>query len=288
MARLIMVLAAGLLIAQHVEAQESTEPVEAAEATATEATDAAEAAATEAAATEATDAAEAAATEAAATEPGATEATDEVGISYVAAQQAPAEAEPDCNGVYCKKVQGTLWIEGTAGPARFNLTKFRAFNLLDDETGQLQPKVIVSGGEYGAALGAQFKVFSIGARFKYARFGLFDLITTGLDFGFLVKRTPYAHPYARFGLNYHTTRGGSPIPGLAQLVENQKVHGAGASIGAGVRVPIIKWISIAIGFDYSFIALYVGGTSISTGEDFATGAIGGEIAGTFALTVHPI
>ena len=231
------------------EAQESTEPVEATEATATEATDAAEATATEA-----TDAAEATATE-----PGATEATDEVGISYVAAEEAPAEAEPDCNGVYCKKVQGKLWIEGTAGPARFNLTKFRAFDLLDDEElGQLQPKVIVSGGEYGAALGAQFKIFSIGARFKYARFGLFDLITAGLDFGFLVKRTPYAHPYARFGLNYHTTRGGSPIPGLERLIENQKVYGAGASIGAGVRVPVIKWISIAIGFDYSFIALYVG------------------------------
>jgi hypothetical protein len=71
-------------------------------------------------------------------------------------------------------------------------------------------------------------------------------------------------------------------------VEDHKVHGAGASIGAGVRVPIIKWISVAIGFDYSFIALYVGGTSISTGEDFFTGAIGGEIAGTFTLTVHPI
>jgi hypothetical protein len=276
MVRLIMVLTTGLLLAPHVEAQESTEPVEATESTATEAT------ATEAAATEATDAAEATATEAAATEPGATEATDEVGISYVAAEEAPAEVEPDCNGVYCKKVQGTLWIEGTAGPARYNLTKFRAFNLLDEETGQLQPKVIVSGGEYGAALGAQLKVFSIGVRFKYAKLGLFDLITAGLDFGFLVKRTPYAHPYARFGLNYHTTRGGSPIPGLERIDENQKVYGAGASIGAGIRVPVIKWISIAIGFDYSFIALYV------TGDVYETFAVGGEIAGTFALTVHPI
>jgi hypothetical protein len=276
MVRLIMVLTTGLLLAPHVEAQESTEPVEATESTATEAT------ATEAAATEATDAAEATATEAAATEPGATEATDEVGISYVAAEEAPAEVEPDCNGVYCKKVQGTLWIEGTAGPARYNLTKFRAFNLLDEETGQLQPNVIVSGGEYGAALGAQLKVFSIGVRFKYAKLGLFDLITAGLDFGFLVKRTPYVHPYARFGLNYHTTRGGSPIPGLERIDENQKVYGAGASIGAGIRVPVIKWISIAIGFDYSFIALYV------TGDVYETFAVGGEIAGTFALTVHPI
>lgn len=283
-----MVLSVGLLLAPHVEAQESSEPVEATQATATEATDAGESTATEATATEATDAVEATATEAtaaeaAATEPGATEATDEVGIAYVAAEEASAEAKPDCNGVYCKKVQGKLWIEGTAGPARFNLTKFRAFDLLDDEElGQLQPKVIVSGGEYGAALGAQFKIFSIGARFKYARFGLFDLITAGLDFGFLVKRTPYAHPYARFGLNYHTTRGGSPIPGWDRLNENQKVYGAGASIGAGVRVPVIKWISIAIGFDYSFIALYV------TGDNYDTGAIGGQIAGTFALTIHPI
>jgi hypothetical protein len=271
MGRLIIVLCGGLLLAaSSVTAQGTSEAVVAGETSAAESTAAAEATATEAALAEASKA--------------------EVSVAYEdsGATEEASDADEDCTGVYCKKVKGILWVEGTAGPARFNVTRFRSFNLLPDDIGQLQPNVTVSGGEYGAAIGAQFDIFSIGGRFKYGKFGAFDLITAGIDFGFVMRFVPYVAPYARFGLNYNTTKGGSPIPGLDQILEDHKVRGGGVSIGAGVRVPIIKWISVAVGFDYSFIALYVTGYNPAIDEDFGNGTIGGEIAGTFALTFHPI
>ena len=266
MIRLIMILSMALLVASSVEAQE-----EASEAGA------------------ATEPAESAAAEAVAEPVTVDEASvGEVSIAY--ADPPPSEeGDPDClTKVYCKVVKGTLWIEGTFGPAKFNATKFRTINLLEDVGGNLSPNVVVRGPEFGAAIGAQFKVFSIGGRFKYAKFDPFDLITAGVDFGFLVKRVPFVAPYARFGLYYNTTRGGTVIPLLDQLLENTKTNGGGASIGAGVRVPVIKWLSVAIGFDYTFVALYVKGFDPSEGEDFSNGTIGGEISGTFTLTVHPI
>lgn len=266
MIRLIMILSMALLVASSVEAQEPTEAM----GTAGEATEpgAAEAVAEPVAVDEAS--------------------VGEVSLAY--ADPPPSEeGDPDClSKVYCKVVKGTLWIEGTFGPAKFNATKFRTINLLEDVGGNLSPSVVVKGPEFGVAIGAQFKVFSIGGRFKYAKFDPFDLITAGVDFGFLVKKVPFVAPYARFGLYYNTTRGGTVIPVLDQLLENTKTNGGGASIGAGVRVPVIKWLSVAIGFDYTFVALYVKGFDPAEGEDFSNGTIGGEISGTFALTVHPI
>jgi len=266
MARLIMIVSMALLVASTVEAQE-----EASEAGA------------------AAEPAESAAAEAVVEPVTVDEASvGEVSIAY---EDPPPseESDPDClTKVYCKVVKGMLWIEGTFGPAKFNATKFRTINLLEDFGGNLSPQVVVKGPEYGAAIGAQFKLFSIGARFKYAKFDPFDLLTAGIDMGFLVKRVPFAHPYARLGLYYNTTRGGTVIPLLDQLLQDTKTNGGGVSIGAGVRVPVIKWLSVAIGFDYTFVALYVTGFDPSENEDFGNGTIGGEISGTFTLTVHPI
>ena len=271
MARLIMILSIALLLASTVEAQG-----EAAVGTVEGA------AATERAALEA----EAAAMDERIAEEEAVEEEEEE-----PAQEEPAEedGDPDClTNVYCKVVKGTLWIEGTIGPAKFNATKFRTINLLEDFGGNLSPSVVVSGPEFGAAIGAQFDLFSIGVRFKYANFDPFNLITVGIDMGFLVKQVPFVHPYARLGLFYNTTSGGTVIPLLDQILENPKTNGGGVSIGAGVRVPCIKWLSVAIGFDYTFIGLYVKGFNPLEGEDFSNGTIGGEISGTFAITVHPI
>ena len=266
MIRLSMILSMALLVTSSVEAQEPTEAMGGAG-----------------------EAAESGAAEAVAEPVTVDEASvGEVSIAY--ADPPPSEeGDPDClTKVYCKVVKGTLWIEGTFGPAKFNATKFRTINLLEDVGGNLSPSVVVKGPEFGVAIGAQFKVFSIGGRFKYAKFDPFDLITAGVDFGFLVKRVPFVAPYARFGLYYNTTRGGTVIPLLDQLLEDTKTNGGGVSIGAGVRVPVIKWLSVAIGFDYTFVALYVKGFDPIEGEDVSDGTIGGEISGTFSLTVHPI
>jgi len=267
MARLIMILSTALLVASSVEAQElpASEVGAAAEAADSGAADAV-------------------------AEPVTVDeaSVGDVSLAYEDPSP-PEEGDPDClTKVYCKVVKGMLWIEGTFGPAKFNATKFRTINLLEDFGGNLSPQVVVKGPEYGAAIGAQFKIFSIGARFKYAKFDPFDLLTAGIDMGFLVKRVPFAHPYARLGLYYNTTRGGTVIPVLDQLLEDTKTNGGGVSIGAGVRVPVIKWLSVAIGFDYTFVALYVSGFDPIENEDFANGTIGGEISGTFTLTVHPI
>lgn len=266
MIRLIMIVSMALLVTSSVEAQEPTEAMSAAGETA-----------------------ESGAVEAVAEPVAVDEASvGEVSLAYEDASPSHG-GDPDClTKVYCKVVKGKLWIEGTIGPAKFNATKFRTINLLEDVGGNLSPKVVVKGPEYGAAIGAQFKIFSIGARFKYANFDPFDLLSVGVDMGFLVKRVPFVHPYARLGLYYNTTKGGTVIPVLDQLLENIKTNGGGASIGAGVRVPVIKWLSVAIGFDYTFVGLYVKGFDPAEGEDFTNGTIGGEISGTFALTVHPI
>ena len=288
MARLIMILSTALLLASTVEAQgEAAAGTVEGAAAETSAGQALEAGAAERAALEE----EAAAIEERLAEEQAAE--EEAAEEEEAVEEQTEEGDPDClTKVYCKVVKGTLWIEGTAGPAKFNATKFRTINLLEDFGGNLSPKVVVKGPELGAAIGAQLKIFSIGARFKYAKFDPFDLLSVGIDMGFLVKRVPFVHPYARLGLYYNTTRGGTVIPVLDQLLENEKTNGGGVSIGAGVRVPVIKWLSVAIGFDYTFIGLYVKGDVIGAAPDedseFSNGTIGGEISGTFALTVHPI
>jgi hypothetical protein len=107
-----------------------------------------------------------------------------------------------------------------------------------------------------------------------------------LDLGFLIRAVPYVHPSIRVGFNYYTTTGGLVIPGFDNLVSNVRSHGGGASLGAGLRIPIVKWLSIAADFDYSIIGLVFQGNETTTGGSFTAGTAGTAIAGTFALTVH--
>jgi hypothetical protein len=189
---------------------------------------------------------------------------------------------------YEKRVGGIVWLEATAGPSRFNATQFRTLDIIPAQAQQLIPNVVVSGPEFGAALRFRTGSSTIGARFKRADYEPFDLTSIGLDLGFLVRAVPYVHPSIRLGFNYYTTTGGLVIPGFENLITNVRSHGGGASLGAGLRIPIVRWVSIAADFDYSIIGLVFRGTETvtGTGATVTAGTAGTALAGTFALTFH--
>jgi len=203
-----------------------------------------------------------------------------------------ASTEPDDDGekrkAYDKRVGGIVWLEATAGPSRFDATRFRSLDIVPAEFAALIPSVVVSGPEFGAALKFRAGSSTIGARFKRADYEPFDMTSVGLDLGFLIRAVPYVHPSIRLGFNYYTTTGGLVIPGIENLITNVRSHGGGASIGAGLRIPIVRWISIAADFDYSIIGLVFRGTETVTGSGatVTAGTAGTAIAGTFALTFH--
>ena len=209
------------------------------------------------------------------------------GVSLAGPSEPVVEDVPEeKKKAYNKKVGGKVWLEATAGPSRFNATQFRTLDIVPANVQSLIPNVVVRGPEFGAALRFRAGSSTIGARFKRADYDPFDLTSIGLDLGFLIRAVPYVHPSIRIGFNYYTTTGGLVIPGLDNLVSNVRSHGGGASIGAGLRIPIVKWLSIAADFDYSIIGLVFQGNETVTGGSFTAGTAGTAIAGTFALTIH--
>ncbi len=208
------------------------------------------------------------------------------GVTLAGASKEAPEDAPEKSNAYQKKVGGRVWLEATAGPSRFDATRFRTLDIVPAGLQSQIPNVVVRGPEFGAALRFRVGSSTIGARFKRADYDPFDLTTVGLDFGFLIRAIPYVHPQIRMGFNYCTTTGGLVIPGYDNLVSNVRSQGGGASIGAGLLIPIVKWVSIAADFDYSIIGLVFQGTQNITGGHFTAGTAGTAIAGTFALTFH--
>lgn len=189
---------------------------------------------------------------------------------------------------YEKRVGGIVWLEATAGPSRFNATQFRNLAIVPDEVAALVPDVVVSGPEFGAALRFRAGSTTIGARFKRADYEPFDMTSIGLDLGFLIRAIPYVHPSIRLGFSYYTTTGGLVIPQVDNYITGVRSHGGGATIGAGLRIPVVRWVSIEAGFDYSIIGLMFKGTETvtGTGQTITAGTAGTAIAGSFALTIH--
>ena len=151
---------------------------------------------------------------------------------------------------------------------------------------------MVSGPEFGAALKFLAGSTTIGARFKRADYQPFDLTSIGLDLGFLIRAVPYVHPSIKLAFSYYTTSGGVVIPdldGVPVSFNDLRSKGGGATIGVGLRVPVIRWISIAADFEYSIIGLVFDGTVNVPGLGSSTvtaGTAGTAIAGNFALTFH--
>lgn len=206
----------------------------------------------------------------------------------VTGPNAEPEDAPEERKAYDKKVGGLVWLEATAGPSRFDVTRFRSLDIVPAEARELIPRVVVSGPEFGAALRFRTGSSTIGVRFRRADYDPFDLTAVGLDLGFLIRAVPYVHPSIRLGFNYYTTTGGLVIPAFEGLITGVRSHGGGATMGAGLRIPIVRWVSIAVDFDYSIIGLVFRGTETvtGTGASVTAGTAGTAIAGTFSLTVH--
>lgn len=216
---------------------------------------------------------------------------DDQGIKIGGAKSELADTEEE-RRVYNKKVGGIVWLEATAGPSRFDATRFRSLDIVPDAVSSAIPSVVVSGPELGAALLFRAGSSTIGARFKRADYEPFDLTSIGLDLGFMIRAVPFVHPTIRLGFNYYTTTGGLVVPdldGLGVSFDGVRSHGGGATIGLGLRIPVVRWISLAAEFDYSIIGLVFNGTAQIPGlgsTSVTAGTAGTAIAGTFALTVH--
>ncbi len=210
------------------------------------------------------------------------------------------EASPS---LYQSRVTGRLWIEAVAGPTKINLNKLK--NLAPSAVSQFEiPPIERQGPMYGVAAGVRFGFFMLGVRFDNSDYDLGTIKTLGIDMGFLM-RVPHVHPYVRINLAYAWADDnglvkaviGETFPGFEDLFRIDKIRGGAATVGAGLRIPVLRYLSIATGVDVAVIGLKF------TGEwdriffadtcDFdpsqcnlKSGTAGLAIKGSFALTFH--
>jgi hypothetical protein len=196
-----------------------------------------------------------------------------------AAQPAPAEAPPQDEkkrSVYYKKVQGWLWLEVFAGPSSYDPDKFTSLNI-----GEPTPDVPkLNGPEYGGAVGLGLGGFWLGAFYRRANYSAYKLMKVGLDIQGIFRFIPYVHPMVRIDLFYSRTFDGNPY-GLS----NPNVDGGGFTLGAGLRIPIIRWMSFSATFDWTMIGLAIRGND-SSGQSVKSGVLGQQLGATFSLTFH--
>ena len=115
----------------------------------------------------------------------------------------------------------------------------------------------------------------IGVRARGANYDPFNLVAVGLEMGGTFRFIPYVHPIVRFGLNY------AKLTDLPDTGTNLKSDGVAVDVGVGVRIPIIRWISFAATFNWSFIGMFVRDNDTS-----AEAVLGQQLTGMFALTFH--
>ncbi len=192
-----------------------------------------------------------------------------------AAEPAPAETpapEEEKRSVYYKKVQGLLWIEGFAGPSSYDPDQFGAPSGVDNA-----PKL--KGPEGGLSVLAGLGGFGIGAFYRQANYTQYKLMKVGMEIQGTFRFIPYVHPMVRLDIGYARTFDGNPY-GLT----NSDSDGVVFTGGVGIRIPIIRWMSIAASFDWSFVALSLRGDS--AGGRVQSWIAGQQLGGTFALTFH--
>lgn len=195
-----------------------------------------------------------------------------------AAEQAPADPPEEKRSPYYKKVKGWLWIEGVAGISSYDPDQFGALSLGTGPGGAPKEK----GPQWGFSLGTGFGGgFFLGWYYRQASYSEYKLMKTGLEFQPTI-RIPYVHIMFRVDIGFARMFQGSPQNwGLT----NVDTGGVDTTFGVGLRIPIVRWMSFAANFDWSYIGLSVRGDTASSGS-INSWVSGQQLAGTFALTFH--
>ena len=138
-----------------------------------------------------------------------------------------------------------------------------------------------SGPEWGVAVGVALGGFHLGASYRRGKYDGYKLLKLGLDMKGVFRFVPYVHPMIRMNLFYAGITDGNPYRQLTSA----NIDGGGFTLGAGVMVPIVRWVSFTTTFDWSVMGLAVRGTEPG-GASVKDGVAGQEIGITFAITFH--
>ena len=189
-----------------------------------------------------------------------------------AAEEAPPPEE-EKRSVYYKKVQGLLWLEGFVGPTSYDPDQFGSLGGAPNA-----PKL--TGPEGGFSVLVGLGGFGIGGFYRQANYTQYKLLKVGMEIQGTFRFIPYVHPMIRMDIGYARTFSGNPY-GLT----NADSDGLVFTGGFGLRIPIIRWISFAASFDWSFVALSLRGDA-GGGNPVQEWISGQQLGATFALTFH--
>lgn len=217
-------------------------------------------------------------TTASAQDEGSTAATAPTSAATETAAESAPKKEEEKRSIYSRKVRGLLWIEGLVGFASYDPDQFGS---LDFTGGNVPNAPRLKGPEYGFAAGVSLGGFWLGGFYRQANFDEYKLAKIGLDIQGVFRFIPFVHPMVRLDMFYATIFDGNPY----QLT-GSNIDGGGFTLGAGLMVPIIRWISFTATFDWSFIGLAVRGTPAGSTTQQKAGISGQEVGITFALTFH--
>ena len=132
----------------------------------------------------------------------------------------------------------------------------------------------------GFSLGTGFGGgFFLGWYYRQANYDDYKLLKTGLEFQPTI-RIPYVHIMFRVDIGFARM-----FDGNAWGLTGVNNGGVDTTFGVGLRIPIVRWMSFAANFDWSYIGLAMRGTD-SGGASVDAWVSGQQLAGTFALTFH--
>lgn len=179
---------------------------------------------------------------------------------------------------YRPKVGGLLWLEAFAGPSFFDPDQYTKF-LNNPPPSMYAPRL--KGPEVGAVAGvstarsARKAVYSFGWFYRQANYTAYKLMKTGVDFQITGAR--YVQPLMRVSAGYMKLFGGD-----ASTVLVSGSDGASLGLGFGLRIPIVRWISLVASADYTWTFVVLD-EKLSDGT---TSVVGGQLSGNFGLTFH--